>query len=286
MMPAADGPIQTGARMEGGKRIRKTSGSASPGVPLISVITVVFNAASTIEDTIRSVLAQTYGNVEYLVIDGGSTDGTLEIVKKHDADIDYWVSERDTGIYDAMNKGIRLANGDYVGLLNADDMFANSDVLDNIVQVFKSSDVDAVFSCLDIVDSRHPEKILRKYRVSRLSLSLLRLGIMPPHPTFYCKKSCYLRAGLYDTDYRIASDFEMLTRLLVKYHISWKFLNRVTVIMRAGGVSSSGIMARITLNREILRACKENGLYSNALLLLLKIPFRLLEMMHRGRHER
>lgn len=264
-------------KLEGGTRIRGKLKSSLPNKPLITLITVVFNSAATLEHTIRSVMEQTYANVEYIVIDGGSTDGTVEIIRRYESSIDYWVSEKDAGIYDAINKGIALANGDYIGLLHSDDFFANSSVLEMIAAHFKARNVDAVFSCLDIVDPANLDRVLRKYRISTFSPFMLRIGVMPAHPTFYCRKSCYEKAGLYRTDYRIAADFEMLARLLLRHHISWDFIDETTVKMRSGGLSSSGIRSSWVLNREIIRACAENGLYTNIFILALKIPIRLWE---------
>lgn len=264
-------------KIEGGGRLRGSRKHSLPGKPLITVITVVFNGAATLEHTIRSVIEQTYANVEYIVIDGGSTDATLEILRRYDADIDYWVSEKDAGIYDAMNKGIALAGGDYIGMLNSDDFFAHPSALETIAARFDARKVDAVFSCLDIVDPASLDRVLRKYRISSFSPFMLRIGVMPPHPTFYCRRSCYEKAGLYRTDYRIAADFEMLVRLLLGHHISWSFIDETTVKMRAGGVSSSGVKSSWVVNREIIRACADNGLYTNMFMLVLKIPIRLWE---------
>lgn len=264
-------------RSEGGVRTRGIKRYMTQGSPLITVITVVFNGAATLEHTIRSVIEQTYDSVEHIIIDGGSTDATLDILRKYDDKVDYWVSEKDAGIYDAMNKGIALARGDYIGMLNADDFFANPTALEKIVTRLKASNVDAVFSCLDIVDPANLDRVLRKYRISSLSSFMLRIGVMPAHPTFYCRKSCYDKAGLYRTDYRIAADFEMLVRLLLKHHITWEFIDETTVKMRSGGLSSSGIKSNWVVNREIVRACTENGLYTNIFVLALKLPIRLLE---------
>lgn len=270
---------ENGCRTEGGLRSKGGNKRSLPGKPLITVITVTFNSASTIKDAIQSVISQTYDNVEYIVIDGGSTDGTQEIIKKYEYAIDYWVSEKDRGIYDAMNKGISLCSGEYVGMLNSDDMFAGENAVQDIADRFGAAKVDAVFSCLNIVDPNNLEKILRKYRVAKLSSALLRIGVMPPHPTFYCKRSCYEKGGMYKTDYKIAADFEMLVRLLVRQKISWSFIDQVTVTMRSGGLSNSGFMSRVKLNWEIVRACKENGLYTNPALLALKLPIRLFELI-------
>jgi len=266
-------------QVEGGLRFRNIYKNSLSGKPLLSVITVVFNGATTLKDTIESVIKQSYENIEYIVVDGGSTDATIDILRNYDNAIDYWISEKDKGIYDAMNKGVSLSSGEYVGMLNSDDMFSDDNVLQNIVDRFNQEKVDAVFSCLNIVDKNNLNKVLRKYRVAKLNSALLRIGVMPPHPTFYCKKSCYEKAGLYKTNYKIAADFEMLVRLLIKHKISWSFIDKVTVNMRSGGLSNSGIMARVKLNLEIIRACKENDFYTNMLFILLKLPIRLVEMI-------
>lgn len=263
----------------GGLRTNGIYKCSLPDMPLITVITVVFNGASTVESTIQSVINQTYSNIEYIIVDGGSNDGTTEILKQYEHAIDYWVSEKDNGIYDAMNKGIALSSGAYIGMLNADDLFAGQEVVRDYADRFCAMNVDAIFSGLNIVNQRDIKKFLRKYRVNRLSAWLLRIGVMPPHPTFYCKRSCLESAGPYNTSYRIAADFEMLVRLCIKQKISWEFLDKVSVVMRSGGISNSGFLARLELNGEIIRACRENGLYTNALLLALKLPIRLFELI-------
>jgi glycosyltransferase involved in cell wall biosynthesis len=264
---------------EGGLRTKGIYKNSAIGKPLITIITVVLNGASTLRDTIESVLRQTYDNLEYIVVDGGSDDGVIELLKQYGHAIDYWVSEKDNGIYEAMNKGIALSSGAYVGMMNADDLFASDDAVQAVADRFLSTNTDAIFSKLDIVDRENVAKIIRKYRVDKLSPWLLRIGVMPPHPTFYCKRACFESAGLYKTDYSIAADFEMLVRLCIKEKISWEFIDKGTVLMRRGGVSSSGLSARFRLNREIIRACRANGLYTNALLLALKLPLRLFELI-------
>lgn len=263
--------------ISGGLRSQGFEKRSLPGKPLISVITVVFNGADTIRDAIESVQRQTYGNIEYIVVDGGSSDGTVDILRHYEQGIDFWLSEKDRGIYDAMNKGIALCTGDYVGMLNADDLFSDQDVLQAVADRFLQTGVDAVFSCLNIVRRDEVSKIIRRCRVARFTPAMLRIGVMPPHPTFYCRRSCLEDGGLYRTDYHIAADFERLVRMLVRQKISWSFIDRVTVVMRSGGLSNSGLAARLRLNREIVRACRENGLYTNFLLLALKIPLRLAE---------
>ena len=268
-----------GFSLEGGLRSCGILKMSLPDKPLITVITVVYNAEQTLKDTIESVMMQSYDNVEHIIIDGGSSDGTLDILKQYDHVIDYWLSEKDSGMYDAMNKGIALCSGEYVGMLNSDDMFADGDVLQNVIDTFCQTQTDAVFSCLNIVDKNNLSKILRKYRVTKFNSTLMRIGVMPPHPTFYCKKSCYNEAGLYKTDYKIAADFEMLARLLMSHKITWSFLDKVTVTMRSGGLSDSGFLSSIRLNEEIIRACKENGLDSHWFFLALKLPIRMIELI-------
>lgn len=243
----------------------------------VSIITVAYNSVATIADTLRSVSVQTYPDIEHIVIDGGSTDGTQEIVAREGVRVSHMVSEPDDGIYDAMNKGLRLASGEIVGFLNSDDYFSDPSAVEKMVRCFNESGADAVFSCLDIVDPDDLNRVLREYRISSFSRFMLRIGVMPPHPTFYCRKSCYEKAGPYRTDYRIAADFEMMVRLLLKQGISWNFIDDTIVKMRAGGLSSSGIKASWTVNREIVRACAENGLYTNMFILALKLPIRLWE---------
>lgn len=248
--------------------------------PRITIITVCFNSAATIRDTLESISLQSYKNFEHIVVDGGSADDTLKIVSSWSKHPIRLVSEPDEGIYDAMNKGIALARGDYIGMLNSDDFFSNSSVLKKIAKRFELGDVDAVFSSLDVVDPTNLDRVLRKYRVSHLTSFMLRIGVMPAHPTFYCKKSCYEKAGLYRTDFRIAADFEMLVRLFIQHDISWAYIDETTVKMRSGGISSKGIKSNWVVNTEIVRACKENGLYTNSLILCLKLPIRLLELIH------
>ena len=281
MMTEKKHDISQSSKNQGGQRTHGIKKKSLIEKPLISIITVVFNGGMTLEDTILSVLKQTYSNIEYIIIDGGSNDDTLDIIQKYDTELDFWLSEEDEGIYDAMNKGIKLASGDYIGILNSDDFFSNPQVVKKIAERFVAEKVDAVFSQLDIVDPNNFLRILRKCRVNRLSIFMLRIGVMPAHPTFYCRKSCYQKLGdtPYQTDYLIASDFELVLRLLLTQKISWSYIAETMVIMRAGGVSSSSIKSRLILNREIIRACMENGLYTNILLLLCKIPLRLLELI-------
>lgn len=243
----------------------------------VSIVTVCFNSIHTIEQCIQSVISQSYASIEFLVIDGGSTDGTLEIIKKYSADIDYFISEFDFGIYDAMNKGINASTGDVVGFLNSDDFYSGSESIALLVENLEKQNVDAVFANLDIVDKVNTGTVIRKYNSKIFNPSLLRFGLMPAHPTFFIKKFFYSKFGLYSTNYNIASDFDMMVRLFYLAKIRYLYIDSSVVIMREGGVSSLSFKNRIKANFEILKICKSHGLYTNFLLILFKLPIKILE---------
>ncbi len=246
----------------------------------ISLITVCYNSSKTIEDTLNSVKSQTYSNIEYIVVDGGSKDNTNDIVSKYKDIVTCHISEPDDGLYDAMNKGVQIATGDVVGILNSDDVLANEFVIEKIVAGFSDVNLDAVYSDLVYVSENDLSKATRLYSSKMFSKRMIRFGIMIPHPTFYVKKACYMQLGLYKTDYRVAADFELLTRFIsqgIKIHR----LPFISVKMREGGVSSSGILWRIHQNFEIVRACRENGIYTNIILVALKLPYKLLTLLTR-----
>lgn len=246
----------------------------------VSIITVCYNSEKTIEDTIKSVKMQTYSNIEYIVIDGNSTDKTNEIVNKYKDLVSIHVSEPDKGLYDAMNKGISLATGDVVGILNSDDVFASASSLEELINGFNFSKIDAVFSDLIYVEENNLTKITRLYSSKVFKKSLIRFGIMLPHPTFYVKRNIYTKYGTYKIDYRVAADFELITRF-ISNDIKINRVNSITVKMREGGISSSGIGWRIHQNFEIVRACKENGIYTNIFLVMLKLPYKLATLLTR-----
>lgn len=246
----------------------------------ISVITVCFNSANTIEDTVKSVISQTYKDIEYIVIDGGSTDQTLELLSHYKDNIDVMISEADNGIYDAMNKGIALATGDVVGILNSDDMFASGDSLSQIATAFTGPDVHAVYADLVYVDQYKTDKMSRFYSSKVFSEGRIRFGIMLPHPTFYVRKSVLDSLGEYKTDYRVAADFEFITRFFVRGYRA-KRLPSVLVKMREGGISSRGLAWRVHQNFEIVRACRENGIATSIFLVMLKLPYKLFTLMTR-----
>lgn len=250
-------------------------GEHDPMFPKISLITVCFNSESTIRDTLESVKKQTYKNIEYIVVDGASTDGTLGILKEYRDSIDVLISEKDRGIYDAMNKGIRVATGDFVGILNSDDVFSCNDSVEKIAFAINGNPmVDAVFGDLVYVDRNDLAKKVRLYSSKFFSPWKMRFGFMLPHPTFYARRDLFERLGEYKTDYRVAADFELLCRFLCG-GIKTVRIDEVLVSMRQGGISSTGFWWRIHQNLEIVRACKVNGIYTNIALVSLKVPFKL-----------
>jgi len=247
----------------------------------VSIVTVSFNSAATIRDTIESVLGQDYPSVEYIVIDGGSTDSTMRVVSEYERGISTVVSEPDLGIYDAMNKGISLATGDVVGMLNSDDVYSDSGAVRRMVECMAAAQSDTVFADLVQVTRRDLNRVVRYYDSSRFSLGRLRYGWVPAHPTFMVRKVLYDEWGLFSLDYRIAADYEMMVRLLYRAGASYSYLPSVVVKMRIGGVSTSGLRNIIRMNREIVRACRENGLDTSLARVLLKTPMKLIEYVRR-----
>jgi len=248
---------------------------------MISIITVTYNAAATIETTICSVASQSYSYVEHIIIDGGSTDGTLDVVARHDDKIAHVVSEPDDGIYDAMNKGIRLATGDIVGILNADDMYFNTDCLNTVADEFVRTQSDSVFADLVYVRPDNLDKVVRYYQSNNFSINRFSSGWMPAHPTFFVKRECYERYGLFKTDYCIAADYELLLRFLATYKISYSYIPKVLIKMRTGGVSTNNLKSNWVLNREIVRACGENGIHTNLFKVFTKYLTKSLQMVKR-----
>lgn len=246
----------------------------------VSIITVCYNSAATINDTITSVLSQDYKNIEYIVIDGGSSDATLDIINKYREQISVVISEPDKGIYDAMNKGIKNATGDIVGILNSDDFYETKDVITETVNNF-DVDTEIVFGDLIFVKPENIEKITRFYSLPRFKAWKLRFGWMPPHPATFIKKSVYDKYGLYKINYKISADYEVFVRFLLVNKVNFKHINKILVRMRDGGVSTSGLKSSLTLNKEIVKACEENGIYTNIFILMSKLPFKLFELLKR-----
>lgn len=236
----------------------------------ISVITASFNNADTIEDTIRSVLEQDFTDVEYIIVDGASSDKTLEIVEKYRSEISKIVSEKDNGIYFALNKGIELASGDVIAFLHADDLYANAHVLSDVMKRFAEKKVDSVYGNLFYVDRIDTSKVLRNWKSGVYKDGLFLKGWMPPHPAFFMKKECYRKFGVFNTTFVSAADYELMLRMLHKNKISTDYIPEVLVKMRAGGTSNVSFKNRIRANREDRRAWKVNGLKAGLFTMIRK----------------
>jgi glycosyltransferase involved in cell wall biosynthesis len=226
----------------------------------VSIVTITYNSAETLVDTIESVAQQSYSNIEYIVVDGVSKDGTLDIVKEYKSHIHTFISEKDKGIYDAMNKGVALATGDIIGILNSDDFYADKQVIEDVVRVFESSKADAVYADLLYVHRDKKDKVLRTWKAGPYKRGLFLKGWMPPHPTFFVKRSVYEKWGSYTTALRSAADYELMLRFIHKHHIEVAYLPRVITHMRAGGQSNVSFKNRVKANMEDRAAWKMNQL--------------------------
>jgi glycosyltransferase involved in cell wall biosynthesis len=265
----------------------------------VSLITVSYNSARTIADTLKSVQSQTYKDIEYIVVDGNSSDGTIEIVKQfldsakdvsqdalQDSEKDIsqdtgvvkkFLCERDKGIYDAMNKGLAMATGEVIGVLNSDDFYCSNDVIEEVVRAFQQNNTDCLYGDLNYVDPIDTSKIVRKWRSGSFRKQNFLKGWMPPHPTFFVRKSCYDKFGKFDTQFKSAADYELMLRFLFKESCSAVHLPKVMIHMRAGGVSNVSLKNRIRANREDRLAWKINGLKPKWFTLLRKPLSKLIQ---------
>ncbi|WP_343695590.1 glycosyltransferase family 2 protein [Flavobacterium sp.] len=224
----------------------------------ISIITVCYNSASTIEKTIKSVASQTYKNIEYIIVDGNSKDNTIDIIKKHENNITKWISEPDKGLYDAMNKGLALATGDLIGILNSDDTFYSVNVIEEIAKFHENNNIDA--SVGNIIQHKEDGKVVRIYSSKFWSPEKLRIGFMPPHPSIFFETKLFSKFGNYELGFKIGADYELITRFFLKNKISWKYSNITTTAMLVGGLSSSGSSSYKLITKEIQKALKMNQL--------------------------
>ena len=243
----------------------------------ISIITVCFNSAETIRDTLESVLSQDYPNIEYIVIDGASTDATPKIIEEYSDKVACIVSEPDKGIYDAMNKGVSRATGEYIGILNSDDVYSDCQVIRRVASKLDSSGVEALFADLCIVERFNLDRVLRYCSAKNFRPSMIRWGMTIPHPTFFVSRKSYEKYGLYKLSYRVSADFELIARFLYHHSVSYVYLPQNIVKMRQGGISTTGLWGRIDQNLEIVRACRENNIYTNIFMVAMKVPFKLFE---------
>lgn len=248
----------------------------------ISIITATYNSEATVKDTFESIFGQSYKDFELIVVDGASKDSTLEIVKSycqmHPDNMKY-ISEPDKGIYDAMNKGIHLATGDIIGILNSDDFYYDENVLLDINKAFEENRTDCVFGNLVYVDANNTSKIRRIWHGSEYHKGKFSKGWIPAHPTFYAKREIYARYGGFRLDFKVSADFEMMLRLLGRYEISSTFVNRYFVRMRTGGESNGSLRNIMIGNNNIMRAFKENGLPVSRLYPVYRLTPKILQMM-------
>jgi glycosyltransferase involved in cell wall biosynthesis len=225
----------------------------------ISIITVCYNAAKTIKDTIQSVLSQTYKDIEYIIIDGASTDNTMAIVNKYKGRIAKIVSEKDKGMYDALNKGIALATGEVVGQLNADDFYFDKTVVERVAKAFHETGCDATYGDLQYIDKLNTRELARLWRAGDYTPWKLQIGWMPPHPTFFAKKSVYTSNGGYRLDMKLAADYELMLRFLKKGKIKMFYLPQTLVYMRAGGMGEKNMQSKLNEWKDVYRAWLVNG---------------------------
>ncbi len=241
----------------------------------ISIITVSYNSSDTIEKTLRSVAEQCYPDIEHIIIDGSSTDATLDIIEKHRSRIEKVISEPDEGIYYAMNKGIENSTGDVIAFLNSDDFYKDETVISKVAERFQNKDIDAVYGDLVYVSPKDEDKIIRYWKAGNYKPGAFLKGWLPPHPTFICRKEIFQKYGVFDTEFKIAADYELMFRLIEKNNINIYYVPEVLVKMNNGGTSNR-ITGIIKANYEVMRAFRKNGypisLRASIMKPLLKIP--------------
>lgn len=232
----------------------------------ISIITTTYNSASTIKNTLESVNSQTYANIEHIIVDGLSTDNTLDVIKKYGKRVSKVISEKDDGIYDAMNKGIKAATGDVIGILNSDDFYMSDDAIKLIVSEFTEKGVDAVYTNLFIVDAEKTDKIIRECKYESYKKGFFKRGWHPPHPTLFVRKNVYDAFGLFDTTFKIAADYDFMLRVFEKGNIKSSYLPVYTLKMRNGGASTNSISNIKLSQKECLQSLEKNDVkYSKIL---------------------
>lgn len=245
----------------------------------ITIITVCYNSATTIEKTILSVVSQTYKNIEYIIIDGNSNDNTIDIIKNHQDKIFKWISAPDKGLYDAMNKGIALATGDLIGILNSDDTFNSDTIVEEIAAFHLNNDIDA--SIGNIIQHRESGKVVRLYSSKSWSPRKLKMGFMPPHPSIFFKRELFNEFGKYDLGFKIGADYELITRFFLKNNITWKYSGITTTAMLVGGLSSSGSSSYQLITKEIQKGLSMNGIKFSPLNIKIRFFWKIIGFLKR-----
>ncbi len=227
-----------------------------------SIITITYNSIDSLEDTITSVVKQTHPDVEYIIVDGQSTDGTVNLITSYNHVVTTWVSEPDNGLYDALNKGVAMATGEVIGFVHSDDMLADATVLEAIAKAFNAKNVDGVYGDLDYIDKQQPHKIIRKWRSQDFKSSLLKKGWMPAHPTLFLKKAVYDKHGQFDTSFKIAADYEFMLRVLSDTSLTFSYMPKVFTKMRVGGASNRSLKNILQKSKEDWRAIQTHDVGS------------------------
>ena len=243
----------------------------------ISVITVCLNSEKTIERTIKSLIGQTHNNIEYIVIDGNSKDNTVNIIKSYSDYIDYFISEKDEGLYSALNKGIKASTGDIISILHSNDIFYNHDVLKKINNIFEEDNIDFLFTSVCYKKNFDNSKIHRVYKPG-FKPWMLRFGYSPPHTGFFTKKTVINKIGNYDENFKIASDFEFFVRLFLNKNIKYLTKDFISITMSLGGLSTSGLRSYIISTKEIVNSLKQNKIYSNYLLACVRFIIKIFQL--------
>jgi len=248
---------------------------------LVSIITVAFNERDSIADTIESVLKQDYKNVEYIIIDGGSTDGTLDVISRYKDNISKVVSEPDDGIYDAMNKGLNLVTGDIIGFLNADDFYVGKHVIEKVVKVMQADDISCCYGSVEYVAKNNPNKVIRTWRSQPYQDGLFKKGWQPPHPTCFIKKKVFEKYGCFNTDFKISADYELMLRLLRKHRIKSCYIPQILAGMRTGGQSNKNLWQILKANIECYQAWRQNGLEISPFIIFKKPLSKVTQLVKR-----
>lgn len=244
----------------------------------VSIITAVYNGGATIAATLQSVARQDYQSIEHILVDGGSTDCTLQTVQKNSGRVARLISEPDDGVYDAFNKGLRAATGDVIAFLNCGDDYTSMRVVSRMAELLSAGDTQAAFADVLIVDARDSNRTLRRYSSKKFSPSKMAYGFMPAHPSLFMRRNVYDRIGEYDSSFRIAGDFELCLRAFRGASTKYSYLDEATVRMPVGGLSNRGWRSKWTITREMRRACAINQVNTNLAKLCLRFPLKLLEM--------
>ena len=248
----------------------------------VSIITVSLNSEKTIEKTINSVVSQDHKNIEYIIVDGESKDNTLKIVNKYKSNITKIISEKDKGIYDGINKGIKIATGDIISLIHSNDIFVDSNVISKIDNIFKNNpDFDIVLANLAFKKNLNEERITRYYSAKNFKPWMLRIGFSPPHSSAFFRSEVFKKVGLYKTNFKIAGDFEYFVRCFLKYKIKFNYLDECLVYMSTGGTSGKNMISYLISSKEINQSLKFNKIYSNIFFTLLRFPIKIIQFFFR-----